>query len=236
MSRMVAVEIWAVSRLSENDADDMEFLYRSYYEGAEEGVFRKDLEDKDWVVLLRQSVDSSERSRVVGFSTMKFMSVAGEDILFSGDTVVDEACRVQSGLAGAFGHVMKYLFETGKKNVYWFLICKGARTYRFLPTFFHRYVPGENVDIELSAKLKTIASALYPDEYDEKSGILHFGPGKDRLKTDVLRRDMQSVRFRLMNPGWSKGDELCCLAPLSMDNLNRLGHRVIADVTPKWYL
>ena len=57
MSRMVAVEIWAVSRLSENDADDMEFLYRSYYEGAEEGVFRKDLEDKDWVVLLRQSVD-----------------------------------------------------------------------------------------------------------------------------------------------------------------------------------
>ena len=51
---------------------------------------RKDLQDKDWVVLLRQSVDSSERSRVVGFSTMKFMSVAGEDILFSGDTVVDE--------------------------------------------------------------------------------------------------------------------------------------------------
>ena len=65
--------------------------------------------------------------------------------------------------------------------------------------------------------------------------MLHFGDGKDRLKGDVLRMDAESVRFRALNPGWVRGDELCCLAPLSMDNLNRLGLRVIADVSPEWH-
>ena len=65
--------------------------------------------------------------------------------------------------------------------------------------------------------------------------MLRFGDGKDRLKRDLLRMDAESVRFRNFNPGWVRGDELCCLAPLSMDNLNRLGLRVIADVSPEWH-
>ena len=50
-----------------------------------------------------------------------------------------------------------------------------------------------------------------------------------------LTSHAESVRFRNFNPGWVRGDELCCLAPLSMDNLNRLGLRVIADVSPEWH-
>ena len=56
----------------------------------------------------------------------------------------------------------------------------------------------------------------------------------DRLKSDVLRMDEESVRFRRLNPVWAKGEELCCFVPLAMDNLNRLGERVIGAVEPEW--
>ena len=225
----VTVEIWCVTRLPEVDRRGMESLYRRYYEGAPDECFRHDLAEKDRAIILR------EDGAVVGFSTMKLLDVAGRKVLFSGDTVVDAACRNQTGLAGAFGHVMRRLNDELEEAPDWFLICKGARTYRFLPTFFKRYVPGRKVDAELSVRLASIARAVYPREYDEAAGVLRFGDGKDRLKGDALRMDAESVRFRNLNPGWVRGDELCCLAPLSMDNLNRLGLRVIADVSPEWY-
>lgn len=229
MSGMVSVGIWAVKRLSQEDRLAMEALYRRYYEGAPAAAFRRDLEEKDRVILLR------ENGAVVGFSTMKLLDIAGRKVLFSGDTVVDAACRNQTGLAGAFGHVMRRLNDELEEPPDWFLICKGARTYRFLPTFFRQYVPGVHEDAELASRLKSIARAVFPRAYDEATGVLRFGAGKDRLKGDALRMDRESVRFRTLNPGWVDGDELCCLAPLSMDNLNKLGHRVIADVSPEWY-
>ena len=229
MSGIVTVGIWSVPRLSEEDRAGMERLYRAYYADAAEGDFRRDLAEKDWAIVLR------DPGGVRGFSTMKLVRVAGTNVLFSGDTVVDAACRSQTGLAGAFGHVMRRLADTGVEDPHWFLICKGARTYRFLPTFFNRYVPGEREDAELAERLRRIASEMYPREYDPASGVLHFAGMKDRLKSDAIRTDRESVRFRALNPGWAGGDELCCLAPLSMDNLNRLGLRVIADVSPEWY-
>lgn len=235
MSGRVEVGIWSVARLAEEDRAGMERLYRKYYEGAPEDVFRRDLAEKDWTILLKEAGPGGP-VRVAGFSTMKLVRVAGENVLFSGDTVVDEACRNQTGLAGAFGHVMVRLAEMGVGDPHWFLICKGARTYRFLPTFFRRYVPGERADAELAGRLRRIASAMFPREYDSVSGVLRFGEGKDRMKCDAVRRDRESVRFRALNPGWARGDELCCLAPLSLDNLNRLGRRVIAAVSPEWHL
>lgn len=229
MSGVVSVGIWAVKRLSQADRLAMEALYRRYYEGAPAAAFRRDLEEKDRVILLR------ENGAVVGFSTMKLLDIAGRKVLFSGDTVVDAACRNQTGLAGAFGHVMRRLNDELEEPPDWFLICKGARTYRFLPTFFSRYVPGRLEDAELASRLKSIARAVFPRAYDEATGVLRLGAGKDRLKGDALRMDRESVRFRTLNPGWVDGDELCCLAPLSMGNLNKLGHRVIADVSPEWY-
>ena len=205
---MVRVGIWAVGRLSQDDREGMEQLYREYYEGANEGDFARDLAEKDWAIVLRDA------EGVRGFSTMKLVRVEETNVLFSGDTVVDEACRSQTGLAGAFGHVMRHLAETGVEDPHWFLICKGARTYRFLPTFFRRYVPGPREDAELAERLR----------------------GKDRLKGDALRMDRESVRFRALNPDWARGDELCCMAPLALSNLNRLGERVIADTNPEWHL
>ena len=43
VSEMVRVGIWAVGRLSQDDREGMEQLYREYYEGANEGDFARDL-------------------------------------------------------------------------------------------------------------------------------------------------------------------------------------------------
>lgn len=230
MSAEVSIQIVGVDRLSSSEVAEMTDLYRSYYEGAGEDVFGEDLAKKDLVILLKRD------GAVCGFSTLVVYPFQGIRVLFSGDTVVDVSTRNQTGLAGAFGHVMRYLNDADSVPLYWFLICKGARTYRFLPTFFRSYVPGDAEDPELAGLLRKIAADRFPDEYDERSGLLRFGKGKDRLKTDVMRMDPESVRFRRLNPGWMHGDELCCLAPLAMDNLNRLGRRVIAAVQPEWRL
>jgi len=168
---------------------------------------------------------------------MKLVEVAEMRVLFSGDTVVETSQRGQWGLAGGFGHMIKFVERMfPDETAYWFLISKGARTYRFLPTFFRRYVPGPVADADLSARLARVASAFYPREYNPATGVLHFVGKKDRLRGDLLRMDTESVRFRALNPGWLNGDELCCLAPLATDNLNRLGLRVIEATDPEWHL
>ena len=226
----VKVEIWSQSLLGEADRAAMERLYREFYVGADEADFRRDLAEKDYVIVLRGT-------DVCGFSTMKLVEAAGMRVLFSGDTVVETSQRGQWGLAGGFGHMIKLVERLfPDETAYWFLISKGARTYRFLPTFFRRYVPGDAADADLSARLARIASALYSREYDPATGVLHFAGRKDRLRDDALRMDRESVRFRALNPGWVNGDELCCLAPLSTGNLNRLGLRVIEATEPEWHL
>ena len=230
MTADVKVEIWSRSLLREADVVAMERLYREFYVGADEADFRRDLAEKDYAILLRGT-------GLCGFSTMKLVEVAEMRVLFSGDTVVETSQRGQWGLAGGFGHMIKFVeCMFPDETAYWFLISKGARTYRFLPTFFRRYVPGPVADVALSARLAHVASALYPREYNPATGVLHFVGKKDRLRGDLLRMDTESVRFRALNPGWMNGDELCCLAPLATDNLNRLGLRVIEATDPEWHL
>lgn len=228
MSSGVEVQIVRVGKLTAVERSQMEALYRAHYEGAADAAFVRDLAAKDLTILLKDG------GKVCGFSTVVVYPFEGMRIMFSGDTVVDAAHRNQAGLAGAFGHVMRHFNEIGGDPLHWFLICKGARTYRFLPTFFRRFTPGATAEPELASRLRRVAAARFPNEYDAATGVLRFTGETDRLKTDALRMDEESVRFRKLNPGWTKGEELCCLVPLAMDNLNRLGERVIASVEPEW--
>lgn len=224
------VRITVPDRLSPREFAEMEALYRRYYTGAEPGAFRSDLFRKDFVILLLNGVSVS------GFSTQKLTGMPdGARILFSGDTVVDASERRQFGLAGAFGHIMLRLIrDCPDRPRYWFLISKGARTYRFLPTFFRVYVPSHASDPGLLRMRDAVAAQLFPREWVAEKGILHFSGSKDRLISDELRDDPESVLFRRLNPGWAEGDELCCLAPISPENLNERAERVIRSVDPEW--
>ncbi len=226
------VQLTARHILTPEETAAMEMLYRRYYTGAPSEAFRRDLADKDFVILLRNA------GRIEGFSTQRFFRFGELHILFSGDTIVDTGARRQYGLAGGFGHLMHYLQtrHCRPEQLYWFLICKGARTYRFLPTFFRCYWPNPaGRHPELAPLLEQLAWECYPAAFDPAAGILRF-PDADRLRHDELRHDPDSLFFRERNPGWRGGDELCCLAPLALGNLNPAGERVIQATQPVWRL
>ena len=80
--------IETVDGLGEDTLGDMFTLYRRYYGGTSEQLFRGDLAEKHYVIVLRDA-----GGRVRGFSTQSVTEHRFEGapirILYSGDTIVD---------------------------------------------------------------------------------------------------------------------------------------------------
>ncbi len=241
---MVTVDIVARTKISEGDLLAMLTLHRRSFAQVSEENFRTDLHEKDWVIHLRD-----DSGAIVGFSTQMLITLTRDDTvrryLFSGDTVVAREHRRQPGLAGAFGHLMLELVRRYPQDeLYWFLISKGFRTYRFLPVYFHSYWPGpdrsEGEREGLEPALRQIAEHKFGSAFDPDAGVVKMSGAKERLREEAAamhkrRQRDPHVRFFLeANPGWLQGDELACLAPITPDNLNDGARRVISRTTPRW--
>ncbi|MEK7270687.1 MAG: hypothetical protein AAB215_07080 [Planctomycetota bacterium] len=234
--------IASLSRVSLSETEEMLALHRRYFCHVVRKTFLKDMEEKDWVIILRAG------GRIVGFSTIRLihLTVGGRPcvFLFSGDTIVDRAHWQSSAMAGSFGHFMLRMMDVyGEKDLYWFLISKGHRTYRFLPVFFNRFYPAHDrpTPPRYARILNTVAKHRFGTDYDAKAGIVRMARKKDWLRpfmreVPVSRRSDPHVRFFLSrNPDYRRGDELACLADVSKANLNRLAWRVIRQNTVSWH-
>lgn len=243
---MLNVTIIARSLLQDTDIQAMLALHRRYFAAVQEATFRRDLAGKDWVILLREA-----DGVLAGFSTQKLITLTEggrpRRFLFSGDTIVAHQHWRQPGLAGGFGHLMQRLIERhGEGDLYWFLISKGFRTYRFLPVFFNSFYPGpdrsEDERRRYKPLLDLVAARQFGAAYDAASGIVRAGGAADRLRdewggVDPYRLNDPHVAFFVRaNPGWQGGDELACLAPISGANLNAVARRVIRATAPVWNL
>lgn len=228
--------------LTAADREQMFSLHCSGFSNVRRDVFYGDLEQKDWVILLRDA------DKIVGFSTLQILRLEVGDrprvFLFSGDTLVERAHWQDSKLAGCFGHFMlRLIAQHPDAPLYWFLISKGYRTYRFLPVYFHRFYPAHDRETppEYAALLRTVAAHKFNGAYDPESGLIRAGERGDRLNPTMCaipagRADDPHVRFFLaMNPRFSEGDELACIADISKDNLNQYAWRVIERATVVWH-
>lgn len=235
------VSIVRQSRLQAADLESMLELHARYFSNVRRERFLADLAEKDWVIRL------SHLERIVGFSTQRLMTLRhdGRDrhVLFSGDTIVDRAFWREHELAGAFGHlILRLMAEHGEDGLYWFLISKGYRTYRFLPVFFNRFWPNPflSADADRPDLLPVVARARYGAAYDEARGVIVAAEDSDRLRPEMCdvppsrRRDAYVEYFLDRNPGFARGDELACLAELRRDNLNAHAWRVIERTIPDW--
>jgi hypothetical protein len=211
-------------------------LMDRHYENVTRAAFVNDLADKQWVILLLDA----QTEEVCGFSTQVLLdaTVAGRPIkaLFSGDTIVARDRWGDPALAHVWGRLALSLIDAlPETDLYWFLISKGYKTYRFLPLFFGEFYPRH--DAATPAWARTIIDALgrsrYPRRYDETTGIVTAGAAGDRLRPGVAdltpeRGNNPHVRFfAARNPGHARGDELCCLAPLTRANFLPAAYRVI---------
>ena len=227
--------------LSGEIREHMLALHSRHFAAVRRVRFLQDLAEKDWVILLH-----ARDGTLAGFSTQQLITlpVAGRAVrfLFSGDTIVDRVHWRTPLLAGCFGHLMLRLLEIhGPDHLYWFLISKGFRTYRFLPVFFHHFWPAPDraTPPEMAALLDEVASLKFGPAYDRRAGVIR-PPDGDRLAPALAGipatriRDPHVAFFLSRNPGYAQGDELACLAPIHPGNLNAYAQRVIRSTTPEW--
>lgn len=234
VGRKVQGKIQGVEELSQVDFECMLELMQRHYCEVHRSEFARDLNEKDWVITLRNAAGT-----ICGFSTQVLWSVPGIPntlVLFSGDTVVDQAYRFSSLLAGLWGKLALHLLDQhAEQSLYWFLISKGYKTYRYLPLFFHEFYPRRDTAMpaDVDSKLRKIGHWRFRDKFCPALGIVRATTDSCRLRPEAAPIDVRRLKdpdiqfFVAMNPNHAQGDELCCLAPLTRANLTPSAYRVI---------
>ena len=139
MNSGLTSEVLSIGFLTQAEAEEMFALMQAHYEGVGREAFEADLERKDEVILLRDGV-----GKIRGFTTIAWNpcgEMAKGDVIFSGDTVIDRECWGTQELVKGFCRRAGELQRRSGRRLYWFLISKGHRTYRYLPLFAKRFHP-----------------------------------------------------------------------------------------------
>jgi hypothetical protein len=238
---MIAMCIQRQSRVSAAEEEQLFQLHARFFQNLDRDIFHGDLREKDWVITVSDGPD------LVAFSTVRLYPETTDGrpvwILFSGDTIVHPEYWSRNLLVPPFGAFVARLMEQrAGEEVYWFLITKGYRTFMFLPVFFRQFIPTTENEAPQEWKriLDTVARRRYPDCYDPCAGIVSHCGQRDFLAPELLevpesRRDGRWVRFFLeKNPGYVRGDELCCLTRISRENIRPLGLRMLGFKDCLW--
>jgi hypothetical protein len=226
-----------VESLSAGDRDRMFELMEQSYENKDRKLFDADLDAKQWVILVRRPAGDC----IVGFSTQVLLQcrVGSESVtaLYSGDTVVDRGHWGDPALAHAWGNFAMRLIDqhlAKRGDLYWFLTSKGFRTYHYLPLFFRQYFPREGVGAPSNERaiIDALARHVGGGQYDPQRGIIRASDRSDFVRREVAYSGSRTMNVHVrtfceLNPGYERGDELCCLAPLSRENFTRAAYRVI---------
>jgi hypothetical protein len=226
--------VFPVAQIDAALRETMYRLFATYYDGADRSLFDCDLNKKHEVVTVWHA------GELRGFTTLHWslFSNDGRDIavLYSGDTIMDRRHWGHHTLASAWlrrvGHWSR---QRPDCPLYWLLIVKGHRTYRYMPAFGIEFVPnwrnGPNTEALLTLR-NALARHRFGGSFNEHDGVVRFRETRNRLKPDVARptereRSKPDVAFFLeRNPGYAKGDELVCLCPLVPSNMRPFGRRI----------
>ncbi len=233
----IATSIDHPNQLDRFERQAMLDLMVSYYDNVREDVFHRDLSAKDWVIRLR----CQQTGQLIGFSTQRLLRQSIDDqpvrVLFSGDTIVDRNFWNSPKLAQTWGRfVLRLIAQSQQEPLYWLLLSKGYRTYRFLPLFFGCYAPAVNHRTlpELDRVRQVFMHPIYGSAFDPATSIVsgsaidNYSLREGVADVDGARRDDPHIRFFVAcNPGHHSGDELCCVAPLNRDNFTAAARRVI---------
>ena len=238
-ARRLAGSVVVRGQLTLAERDEMYALLVSYFVGTTRAQFESDLAEKEAVIVLRDV----ESGRIQGFSTlMRIVAcVDGRKTVafFSGDTIVAQQYWGESELSRlwsrtVFAEADRILQKRPETGVYWFLICSGYKTWRFLPVFFRAFYP--NPETPTPPHVKNILDALgglkFGSQYRADTGIVRpraATPLRSGIAdvTEQRLRDSRVAFFAKMNPGHMYGDELACLTEISRANLTRAGERMV---------
>ncbi len=220
-------KIISVSQINEDEKNRMFTLMEMFYDNVSIDVFLHDLNDKDYCIIL-----FDDENIIQGFSTQKLITfnLDGKPVngVFSGDTIVHKNYwHTRHPLFSVFGK----FFENHSRNYdefYWFIICKGYKTYKILPTFFNTFHP--NCTEETPKKEQQIIDAFgefYSEDYNKNTGVIEYKNLKDALKKGVADineaklKNKHTAFFVQKNPGHLNGDDLVCITSLKKYNYQK---------------
>lgn len=217
----------SVSELGVAERGTLYALLACHFDGVTPAQFAMDLDEKTHVVRLWQE------ERLVGFSTFAYrrIAIAGIDTgaTWSGDTIVDPQAWGAAQLPVAWlAAVLACHAERGP--LAWCLICSGVRTWRLLPVFYRRYVPGSG-DAELVMVRDYLARLRYGSHFNATTGIVRL-PSPQVLRPHLrqlpvhLDTNEEAAGFIARNPGHQDGDELACATWITLSNLTPTGERI----------
>ena len=224
-----------VNSLRIDERTAMACLYLTYYDNADEEIFFRDLDAKTEVDILYCD------EKLVGFSTLLLYNAEWRGqttyVAYSGDTIVHRDHWGQQAIPSAWLRRMGRLSADNPSiPIYWFLLVKGHRTYRFLPSFTYKFHPAPNVECS-SLKLfaDQLAAKKFGKTYNPATGIVEFEHSLGNLKEEFTYpsdKELKNpaVRFFLeKNPNYAKGHELVCLCRVASDNLKPFARRIFED-------
>ncbi len=232
--RQLGATVDRVSALAERDIDAMFDLYQRYYDATSRRLFETDLGSKHHVIMLREACGT-----LAGFSTLAIVTaeIDGKPLraIYSGDTIIDHAHWGTQALAFTwirFAGTIKA--QAPHEPLYWFLIVKGHRTYRYLSAFSVDFHPhwARPTPPATRRVMDALAHGRFASAYDAARGVVSFPRSLGHLKpewavveeTEASRPDV--AFFLRSNPGYARGDELVCLTELASRNLRPLARRV----------
>jgi hypothetical protein len=208
-------------------------LLAAHFVGVELTTFEADLAEKSCAILLED-----EQQRLRGFSTLLVYESTVNDrvisVVYSGDTIVERGWWGSPALPRTWIRAVRQLGPLAStREVYWFLLTSGYRTYRFLPVFFRSFHPRFDAPTADTSPplVDAIARARFGKLYDTSTGIVRF-PRPQILRSELLELpcgrtlDPHIAYFVERNPGHVRGDELACLARVHDDNLTPAGRRM----------
>lgn len=223
------------SELGPGRVDQLYQLFRTYYTRVERAVFDRDLEEKDWVLLLLDAA-----GEVRGFTTLALyeLSVHGRPVraVFNGNTIVDAEHWGQQELVRTWTRFMAERKLEAETPLYWYLICSGFRTYLYLPLFYREFYPRRGAETPAfeQALLDTLGKRKFPCEY--RDGVIRVSEARECLRSDLAeppphKARKPHVRFFLeANPGFRRGDELACIAEMRLDNIRGFPREIVRQV------
>lgn len=220
--------------LTGEEVDEMFSLFGNYYDNANKRIFINDLENKNWVVLIK---DSRKRN-IVGFSTLAFYRSTFKDeqigVVYSGDTIIDKAYWDTTELPRIWIKTVKDVGASYPQPLHWLLISSGYKTYRYLAVFYKEFFPHCDCPTPayMGELMEHLATERFGEEYIPELGIVRFREGATPLKAGVAdvkdgRLKNPHIRFFVeINPGYVNGDELVCITKIHPENFTPAGKRL----------
>lgn len=232
MGHRYETHVVPVRDIPDDTISRMASLYLNNFDGSSDAIFREDLAEKDEVILLCRDQE------LLGFTTLKvFDSAWGERdvrVVYSGDTIVAPQHWGQQALAFAWitriGEIKR---EAGDRPLFWFLLVKGHRTFKYLSVFGKSFFPHwSERRADLKALADQLATARFGSHYDTTSGLVRFPESRGHLKKEIAEpspEEMKKIATRFFlerNPDYRLGHELVCVCELEPFNMKPLTARL----------